>query len=80
MMHGDILISIVAIVVPFLFAAWVIKTSVRAKDRKREDREARETDHRMSDRELEKGIMDLAKRIENLEIILRNRHNTNNKE
>ncbi|HLW22253.1 MAG TPA: hypothetical protein VKZ39_03640 [Sphaerochaetaceae bacterium] len=80
MMHGDILISIVAIVVPFLFAAWVIKTSVRSKERKREDRSTRESDRQMSDRELEMGIMDLAKRIENLEIILRNRHNTNNKE
>ena len=80
MMHGDILISIVAIVVPFLFAAWVIKTSVRSKERKREDRSTRESDRQMSDRELEMGIMDLAKRIENLEIILRTRHNTNNKE
>lgn len=79
MMMSETLISVVAIVVPFLFAAWVIKTSIRAKERKRGDRESQDTERRKSDRELEEGIMDLAKRIENLEIILRNRH-TNNKE
>ena len=74
-MNGDTLIAVVAIAAPVLFAAWVIRTSIRAKERKRGDVDQREHERRKSDRELEEGIMDLAKRIENLEIILRNRHN-----
>ncbi len=75
MMNSDTLVAVIAIVAPFLFAAWVIKTSIRAKERKRGVSTRKETERRQSDRELEEGIMDLAKRIENLEIILRNRHN-----
>ncbi|MDD3822233.1 MAG: hypothetical protein WCY74_03530 [Sphaerochaetaceae bacterium] len=73
-MNGDTLIAVVAIAAPFLFAAWVIKTGIKAKDRKRGVRDQKEQDLRQSDRELEDGIMDLVKRIENLEIILRNRN------
>jgi hypothetical protein len=68
---GETLISVVAIVVPFAFAAWVIRMSVRAKEKKRDERNER----MMGDRELEREILDLAKRIENLEIILRSRYN-----
>jgi hypothetical protein len=68
---GETLISVVAIVVPFAFAAWVIRTNVRAKEKKRDERDER----MMGDRELEREILDLAKRIENLEIILRSRYN-----
>ncbi len=60
-MNGDTLISIIAIVTPFIFAAWIINT-------KRTRTEKRNT----NDEELEKGMRDLAKRIENLEIIFRN--------
>jgi hypothetical protein len=73
-MNSDNLVAIIAIVAPFLFAAWVIKASIRAKERKRGASTQKENERRQSDRELEDGIMDLAKRIENLEIILRNRH------
>jgi hypothetical protein len=68
---GEILIPVVAIVVPFAFAAWVIKMGVRSKERKRDER----NEQMMGDRELEREILDLAKRIENLEIILRSRYN-----
>lgn len=75
-MNGDTLIAVVAIAAPFIFAAWVIRTSIKAKEKKRGVRDQGEQERRQSDRELEQGIVDLAKRIENLEIILRNRqHN-----
>ncbi len=74
-MNSDTLIAVVAIVAPFLFAAWVIHTSIKAKERKRNLKDSQDDSRRRSDRELEEGIMDLARRIENLEIILRDRHN-----
>lgn len=75
-MNGDTLIAVIAIAAPFLFAAWVISISIKAKERKRGNTDQKEQERRKSDRELEEGIRDLAKRIENLEIILRNRkHN-----
>jgi hypothetical protein len=60
-------------VAPFLFAAWVIKTSIKAKERKRGVKDTQDDQRRKSDRELEEGIKDLARRIENLDIILRNK-------
>lgn len=72
-MNSDTLIAVVAIVAPFLFAAWVIKTSIKAKERKRGVKDTQDDQRRKSDRELEEGIKDLARRIENLDIILRNK-------
>jgi hypothetical protein len=60
-MFGETLISIISIVTPFVFVAWIISTSRGRKDKKVH-----------SDEELEQGIKELAKRIENLEIIFRN--------
>ncbi len=57
---GDNLVAIIAIVTPFLFAGWVISLKRHRRDRKSEQNE-----------DLERGMRDLAKRIENLEIILR---------
>ena len=74
MMNSDTLIAVIAIVAPFLFAAWVIKTSIKARERKRGTKDTQDEQRRKSDRELEDGIMDLARRIENLEIILRSKH------
>ncbi|NCB00795.1 MAG: hypothetical protein EOM67_01340 [Spirochaetia bacterium] len=59
-MFGETLISIISIVTPFIFVAWIITTS---RDRKAKKEHPNE--------ELEQGIRDLAKRIENLEIIFR---------
>jgi hypothetical protein len=73
MMNSDTLIAVIAIVAPFLFAAWVIKTSIKAKERKRGVKDTQDDQRRKSDRELEEGIKDLARRIENLDIILRNK-------
>ena len=78
-MMNEILIPIVAIVTPFLFAGWVIWTSIRAKERKKGMRSSQESEQLKSDRELERDLLNLAKRIENLEIILRSRNN-NHKE
>jgi len=61
---GDTLISLIAIVTPFIFAAWVINT-----------KRSRTQNKSSNDEELEKGIRDLAKRIENLEIIFRDKQN-----
>lgn len=72
-MNSDTLIAVIAIVAPFLFAAWVIKTSIKAKERKRGVKDTQDDQRRKSDRELEEGIKDLARRIENLDIILRNK-------
>ncbi|WP_422479992.1 hypothetical protein [Pleomorphochaeta sp. DL1XJH-081] len=79
-MNSDTLIAIIAIVAPFLFAGWVINTSIKSKERKRRSKETHEEQRLKSDRELEDGIMDLARRIENLEIILRNSKNNKGKE
>jgi len=70
---GDTLISIIAIVTPFLFVMWIISTATKGKQRRQ--RSFKEPEDVQSDRELEKEIMALSKRIENLEIILRNRQN-----
>jgi hypothetical protein len=61
MMIGETLISLIAIVTPFIFAAWVINT-----------KRSRTSKKNKNDDELEEGLRDLAKRIENLEIIFRN--------
>lgn len=61
MMFGETLISVISIVTPFVFVAWIISTSRGRKDKKNH-----------SDEDLERGIKELAKRIENLEIIFRN--------
>lgn len=63
----------VAIVAPFLFAAWVITIGVRSKERKRRENTAFNKENEEFYRELAKGIRDLERRIENLEIIIRNR-------
>ncbi|MBN2861454.1 MAG: hypothetical protein JXK93_14410 [Sphaerochaetaceae bacterium] len=60
---GENLIGIIAIVTPFLFAGWVISLRRHRSDKMSEQSE-----------ELERGMKDLAKRIENLEIILRGNH------
>jgi formyltetrahydrofolate synthetase len=73
-MDSNVLIPIIAIVVPFAFTAWVIQTSIRAKERKRGIKESQQQTTRQDDRELEEGIRNLEKRIENLEIILRGKH------
>ncbi len=59
-MFGETLIAIVSIVTPFIFVAWIIKTSHEHKAKKNKPND-----------ELEQGIRDLARRIENLEIIFR---------
>jgi len=51
-MFGETLISIISIVTPFVFVAWIISTSRGRKDKKVH-----------SDEELEQGIKELAKRI-----------------
>ncbi len=73
-MDSNILIPIIAIVAPFAFTAWVIQTSIKAKERKRGLKESQQQATRQSDWELEEGIRNLQKRIENLEIILRNKN------
>lgn len=60
-MFGETLISVISIVTPFVFVAWIISTSRGRKDKKKH-----------SDEDLEQGIKELAKRIENLEIIFKN--------
>jgi TolA-binding protein len=73
-MDSSVLIPIIAIVVPFAFAAWVIQAGIRSKERKRGMRDSQQKEARQDDRELEEGIRNLEKRIENLEIILRGKH------
>lgn len=73
-MNSDTVIAIVAITTPFLFTAWVIRTRIRAKERKHDAKDHQESENRQDDWELEQGIRDLEKRIENLEIILRGRN------
>ena len=68
---GDTLIAVIAIVAPFLFVMWIIATSRKSKERKRDSFE--QPCQKQSDQELEKEIIALSRRIENLEIILRNR-------
>ncbi len=57
---GDNFVAIIAIVTPFLFAGWVISMKRHRSEKKSDQND-----------ELERGMRDLAKRIENLEIILR---------
>ena len=73
-MDSSVLIPIIAIVVPFAFAAWVIQAGIRSKERKRGMRDSQQKEARQDDRDLEEGIRNLEKRIENLEIILRGKH------
>jgi len=73
-MDSTVLVPIIAIVVPFAFAAWVIQAGIRSKERKRGMKESQQQSTRQDDRELEEGIRNLEKRIENLEIILRGKH------
>ena len=70
MMSKD-LVAIVAIVAPFLFAAWVIKTGVKSRESKRRAKEQPLAEGQQSDVELETEIEKLERRISNLEIILR---------
>jgi hypothetical protein len=74
-MSGNDFVAVIAIVAPFLFAGWVISMGVRSKERKRKLKDSHSRESEDFDRELARGIMDLEKRIENLEIILRNRNN-----
>ena len=74
MMMTEVLIPIIAIVTPFVFAGWVIWTSIKAKERKKGVNSEQESERLKSDRELERDLLKLAKRIENLEIILRSRN------
>ncbi|MFA5468528.1 MAG: hypothetical protein WC224_05665 [Sphaerochaetaceae bacterium] len=72
-MFGDTLITIVAIVTPFLFVAWIVNSAMKAKERRRErEREAR---YGVGEKELERELRDLIRRIENLEIIAHSRRN-----
>lgn len=72
-MNSGTIIVVVAIVAPFLFAAWAISAVIRSRERKRAVEDHKE-ENRYSDQQLEKEIEELAKRIENLEIIMRSRH------
>ena len=60
-MFGETLISVISIVTPFVFVAWIISTSRGRKEKKVH-----------LDEDLEKEMRELAKRIDNLEIIFRN--------
>lgn len=64
------IIPIVAIVTPFLFATWVITMSMKAKEKKEQSKQEK-LDGGITADEIEQ----LAKRIENLEIILKSREN-----
>ncbi|MFA7670740.1 MAG: hypothetical protein WCY53_00625 [Sphaerochaetaceae bacterium] len=69
-MSSGFWIPMVAIVTPFLFAGWVIKLSINAKEKKERLKEDT-LDNHISVSEIEQ----LAKRIENLEIIIKSREN-----
>ncbi len=72
-MDSEFFISIVAIVTPFLFVLAIIKMVMSSKKReKKEDKNV------FSDREFLIELEDLSRRIDNLEIILRNRDNNRN--
>jgi hypothetical protein len=72
-MDSEFFISIVAIVTPFLFVLAIIKMVMSSKKReKKEDKNV------FSDREFLMELEDLSRRIDNLEIILRNRDNNRN--
>ena len=69
-MDGEIIVSIIAIVTPFLFVLALIKTIIASKEKKRERKEKQED---FSEFDFSSEIVELAKRIENLEIILRSK-------
>lgn len=72
-MDSEFFISIIAIVTPFLFVLAIIKMVMSSKKReKKEDKNV------FSDREFLMELEDLSRRIDNLEIILRNRDNNRN--
>jgi len=66
------LIPIVAIVTPFLFSIWVIKNKRDSKEEKKYREEQRRYNE-IQDTELKEDLGNLIRRIENLEILLRNR-------
>lgn len=72
-MDSQSIIPVIAIVTPFLFAAWVITMGMRSKERKRRDKHEFDKENEEFYHELAQGIRDLQRRIENLEIILRNK-------
>ena len=72
-MDSQSIIPVIAIVTPFLFAAWVITMGMRSKERKRKDKHEFDKENEEFYHELAQGIRDLQRRIENLEIILRNK-------
>jgi hypothetical protein len=72
-MDTEFFISIVAIVTPFLFVLAIIKIVMNS-----EKREKKEDKNIFSDREFLMELEDLSRRIDNLEIILRNRDNNRN--
>jgi hypothetical protein len=72
-MDTEFFISIVAIVTPFLFVLAIIKMVMNS-----EKREKKEDKNIFSDREFLMELEDLSRRIDNLEIILRNRDNNRN--
>ena len=72
-MNSQSIIPVIAIVTPFLFAAWVITMGMRSKERKRKDKHEFDKENEEFYHELAQGIRDLQRRIENLEIILRNK-------
>lgn len=75
-MEDGTFVAVVAIVVPFLFTAWVIATGRNAKENRQRKRDARQPQQPVQDdaQDLVQGIRDLQKRIDNLEIILRDKH------
>ena len=68
-MDSQSIIPVIAIVTPFLFAAWVITMGMRSKERKRKDKHEFDKENEEFYHELAQGIRDLQRRIENLEII-----------
>ncbi len=66
------LVPLAAIVTPFLFAMWAIKNKRDTKEERKYRSEQRQYNE-MRDAELEKELSNLIRRIENLEILLRNR-------
>ena len=72
-MNGGQVVGIVAILAPFVFTAWVITVSMRSKERKRKATSYYEKEDEEFFQELARGIRDLERRIENLEIIFRHR-------
>jgi len=67
-MNSESVIAIVSIITPFLFVYAIIRMAVKAKNKKRENKNIKEDDN-VSLEELE----ELAKRIESLEIIINSR-------